>query len=122
MVSDRSETAATLEKAKARIAEREEANVDEAVRALLNTAIGRDFLWWLLRLGAWGTQPFHRDPVQMAFNCGELNCGQQVLDRILAVNPEGFVIMQKERLNDEHTITNAADSRDSSDDDSRVDA
>ena len=112
MVSASADAARALEQAKLKIAAREDHNVDEAFRALLGTPIGRDFLWWLLRIGKWGSQPYSSDALQMAFNCGEMNCGQQVLARILDVNSEGFVTMQEERLNDVRNIAAAAGSAD----------
>lgn len=84
----------------ARAAALRDQNIDEAVGALVNTKVGRDFLWWLLDVGKVGLQPFAIDPIIMSFQCGELNVGQQILDRIVTVNAEGYLRMLKEKQDD----------------------
>lgn len=90
-----------------------EAEINDAIGAALASAKGRRFLWWLLQIGRVGTQPFNLNPTATAFNCGELNVGNQILDRIVAVRPEGYVTMQQEHL-DEH---NRFSARNPTDDD-----
>jgi hypothetical protein len=70
--------------------------IDSAVSALLQHESGKKFLWWLLEIGRVGGQPFAANSLHTAFNCGELNVGQRVLDRIISVSPEGYVSMMKE--------------------------
>lgn len=85
----------------------DEAAIDTAIEALLQHTHGRKTLWWLLRIGRVGTQPFANNALQTAFGCGELNVGQQVLDRITAVSPEGYLAMMKE-MADERTSRDTA--------------
>jgi hypothetical protein len=47
-----------------------------------------------------GLQPYANNALNTAFNCGELNVGQRILDRIISVSPEGYLLMMKEN-NDE---------------------
>lgn len=86
-----------------RTAAQQSQNTDEALRALLSVPNGRDFLWWLLDIGRIGLQPFTGVAASTDFNCGQLNVGQQILARILAVAPEGYLTMLKERQNVERT-------------------
>lgn len=85
----------------------DEAAIDAAITALLQHTHGRKTLWWLLRIGRVGTQPFANNALQTAFGCGELNVGQQVLDRITSVSPEGYLEMMKE-MADERTRRDSA--------------
>lgn len=75
--------------------------IEQAITALLSTAVGRRYLRRLLLFGKVGQQPFTPNALTMSFQCGELNVGQQILADILAVNPDGYVLMQKE-ANDEY--------------------
>lgn len=87
-------------------AKQDEADVNQAMAALLNTPIGRKLLWWQLQIGRVNTQPFNTDALIMAFNCGELNTGQQILARMLEVDPQGYVKMQQENA-DGHAVRTA---------------
>lgn len=101
MVQKDYEREAELARKEAERAQRlREQNIGEAVSALLEAKVGRDFLWWLLEIGKVGLQPFAIDPVVMSFQCGELNVGQQILDRIVSVNAEGYLRMLKEKQDD----------------------
>lgn len=78
-----------------------ESLVNRGIAEALDTPAGRKMLWWLLSVSkAVAVNPFSGDPYHTAFNCGEQNVGQQVLARIIEVNPEGFLAMQKENLNE----------------------
>lgn len=92
---------ATLEKDQKTLDALVQADIDDAVRDCLTTRRGRRFLWWLLQQGRVGEQPFRADSLVTAFNCGELNVGQKMLDRIVAVDPAGYVNMQVEQLNED---------------------
>lgn len=81
---------------RARWKQEDETAVNTAIDALLKHTHGRKALWWLLQIGRVGQQPFANNALQTAFACGELNVGQQVLDRITSVSPEGYVDMMKE--------------------------
>jgi hypothetical protein len=74
----------------------DKAAIDAAFGALLQHNGGRKMLWWLLQIGKVGQQPFSNNALQTAFACGELNVGQQILDRITSVSPEGYLEMIKE--------------------------
>lgn len=73
------------------------ATVDSAVAALLDHENGRKLLWWLLQLGKVGIQPFTNNALVTSFSCGELNVGNQILARIIEVNPAGYVRMMEEQ-------------------------
>ena len=78
-----------------------DAQIDKGIRDALETRAGRRMLWWALGISrAIGNSPFAIDPHVTAFNCGEQNVGNQLLSRIMEVNPDGFLVMQKEQLNE----------------------
>ena len=107
------------EKLKARWLREDEANINSAVNKAVEDAQGRKFLWWLLQIGQIGGQPYAGNALNTAFNCGELNVGQKILDRIISVSPEGYLMMMKENeserkerdalLNSEGTLDDQAD-------------
>ena len=97
---------------RARWKQEDETAINTAVEALFKHAHGRKVLWWLLQIGRVGQQPFANNALQTAFACGELNVGQQVLDRITSVSPEGYVDMMKEMADERgRRDTELADAR-----------
>ncbi len=82
------------------------ADIDAVVSALLTHREGRKYLWWLLEIGRIGQQPFTSNALTTSFNCGELNVGQQILSRIIEVNPAGYVQMQKEMQDECNALAN----------------
>lgn len=88
------------ERLKQRWLKEDELKIDSAVSKALEDAEGRKFLWWLLKIGQVGSQPYSGNALNTAFSCGELNVGQRILDRITSVSPEGYLRMMKEN-NDE---------------------
>ena len=86
---------------------------EQAIRALLATAVGRRLLRRWLSFGKLGVNPFAPNALTMSFSCGELNVGQQMLADILAIDPDGWIAMQKEenyeRQSRERDLTNAGD-------------
>lgn len=88
-------------------AELDNEQIDAAIAALLEHRHGRRLLWWLLQIGGVGGQPFARNALDTAFNCGTLNVGNQVLDRLIFVSPQGYVNMMKENA-DERSERDAA--------------
>lgn len=74
--------------------------IDRALNDLMKSYEGRKFLWWLLQIGKIGAQPFNGNALGTAFGCGELNVGQQILDRITFVNSAGYVAMMQEQANE----------------------
>lgn len=106
-----------LQKKQAEKFKAEQLEVDAACRALLATATGRKYLWWLLRIGKVGTQPFANNALNTSFNCGELNVGQQILDHIISVDPAGYVrMMQEQADNDRSSNADTNSGSDSTDD------
>ena len=78
----------------------DELKIDSAVNKAVVDIEGRKFLWWLLQIGRIGYQPYARNALDTAFTCGELNVGQQILDRILQVSPDGYILMMKENASE----------------------
>lgn len=96
---DKEAEANAVAKRLSKLAEREHNNATSALRKLTLTAEGRDFLWWLLRIGRVGMHPFSPDPYQHAFNSGELNVGQQILARIIDAEPAGYFRLLEDQIN-----------------------
>lgn len=68
----------------------------EGLRMAMSSEPGRA---WLYRALAWtgvGINPFNRDPVMMAFACGEANVGQQMMSDMQTVSFELYMLMLKE--------------------------
>lgn len=80
------------------------AEVEKTIQELTQSHPGRAFLWWLLQLGRVNIQPFSSSPEKTAFNCGELNVGNQILAKIIEVTPEGYLTMMKEKQNERNTL------------------
>lgn len=72
---------------------------DLFLREVLARPDGREFIWWLLQIGKFGTQPFAKESNLTAFSCGELNVGQQIFAAVIEADPAGFLRMQQE-IND----------------------
>lgn len=72
---------------------------DAFIQDVLKRPDGRAFIWWLLQIGKFGTQPFGVQDSITNFNCGELNVGQQIFAAIIEADPAGFLRMQQE-IND----------------------
>lgn len=73
-----------------------QANIDASIKLLLREAEGRDFIWWLLEISKVNHQPFAVNAMTTAFQCGELNVGNQLYHRILETDPDGYLTMLKE--------------------------
>lgn len=82
---------------------KEKARRDLFIKDCLARPDGREFFWWLLQVGKFGTQPFSIDPYMTAHSCGELNVGQQIFAAIAEADPSGYLRMQQER-NDERSV------------------
>lgn len=89
----------------------EKLNIDKACENLLATREGRHYLWWLLRIGRVGSQPFTNNALATSFGCGELNVGQQILAHIIEVDPAGYALMIQEKANDEREWRELAKTR-----------
>lgn len=115
---DKEAQAEAVRKALEKLAETEFENVKRAVRLNCSSPEGRDFLWWLLRTGRFGSQPFNADPYLHAFNSGELNVGQQVFALIIEAEPTGYFRILEDQLDADRKRTvaaNAAIARDTDD-------
>lgn len=73
-----------------------EADIDKAINRASQTDDGRKFLWWLLQIGSVGIQPFTANALNTSFNCGKLDIGNQILARIISVDPAIYVRMMQE--------------------------
>jgi hypothetical protein len=109
------------EKLKRRWLKEDEQKIESAVSQAIASAEGRKFLWWLLEVGRIGMQPYSDNALNTAFSCGELNVGQQILDRIISVSPEGYLQMMREN-NDERKERDALLQLDGAVDDQADDA
>lgn len=101
---------ARLTKLQRQFAQVKKLRIDNAITNLASDSEGRELLWWLLQIGKVGTQPFTSNALTTAFQCGELNVGQQVLDRILEVDPAIYVRMQQEQQADYGRLVSANNS------------
>jgi hypothetical protein len=71
--------------------------LDDAVKAMLQHAATRRYLYWLMEIGkAIGVNAFTADPMTTAFQCGEQNVGQQVMAHLIEVAPDGFLELLRE--------------------------
>lgn len=86
--------------------ENRQAEIDAAINEAFKTHAGRNLLWWLLEIGQINTQPFRGDEGRTAFACGELNVGNQILARTVAINPDGYLTMLKEKQSERHALRN----------------
>src|SRR5688500_13212953 len=108
VMEDKEAEAARAQKVLTKIAEREHASTLRAVRDLCQSPQGRDFLWYLLRIGRVGMQPFSgENRSQTDFNCGELNVGQQILALIIEAEPSGYLRILEDQQNAERERNSA---------------
>jgi hypothetical protein len=71
---------------------------DTAVNNLYKTTEGRAYLWWILELSqAIGINPFSHDTHTTAFQCGQMNVGQQLMSHMINTNPDAFAELMKEQ-------------------------
>lgn len=91
--------------------------VSGAIGALLQHVEGREFLYWLLDLTNLHANPYQGNALGTSFACGEMNVGQKLLDRIIAVSPSGYLDMLKERQAEqqEHERISSSNGHDDSD-------
>ena len=84
-----------------------ELRIDDAIKQNSQSRAGREFLWWLLQVGKVGSQPFTANALNTAFQCGELNVGNAILQRLITVNPAIYVQMQQENQNEYDQLVQA---------------
>jgi hypothetical protein len=97
-----------LAKEMARYQALDEAEINQVIAGLIADPKGQKFLWWLLQIGKWGTNPFAVEPTIMAFQVGEMNVGSAILARLIEVNPLGFAQLQVNRKTDDDRRNAAA--------------
>ncbi len=68
----------------------------EAVLKFMSDKEGRAWFYDLLVKCHIYRNPFSTDPIQMAFSCGEMNIGQQVLVELESADPSLYLQMIKE--------------------------
>lgn len=95
------------------IARQQKTDVDDAVRALVQHAQGRQYIYWLLEICGIGRNPFTQNALNTSFACGQLNVGQQIQAHLIEVAPDAFLEMLKEK---EEERLNAVRSNDTADD------
>ena len=71
---------------------------DSDLAWILADAQGRRFLYRILGIAGIYRNPFDSDHSIMAANCGQMNVGLQLLSEIQRINPEGYLLMLKERI------------------------
>lgn len=77
---------------------------DQFIKAALGTREGRDYFWWLLEVSGLNHNPHTSNALNTAFNCGQMNVGQQLLAHIMTVAPEGYFNMLKEREKEKNDV------------------
>lgn len=68
----------------------------EALRGIMGTELGRKWVHSVLKRCGPYANPFRADPLQTAFNCGEMNIGQQLIVELHACSTELYLVMMKE--------------------------
>lgn len=71
--------------------------IKAGLKAALETKEGRAVLWSILSSAGVHQQPFAHNALTMAFRCGKLDLGNQLLARILEADPLGYIRLQEER-------------------------
>jgi hypothetical protein len=68
----------------------------ETIRALMGTTQGRQWVFERLTASHIFASSFSLDPLQMAFKEGERNSGLQLLNDVMAISPDEYVMMMRE--------------------------
>lgn len=72
---------------------------EEGLRQTMSSVQGRAWLYNLIEICGPGQNPFSTDALRMAFNCGELNIGNQIVADCNRIAPELYLAMMKENQN-----------------------
>jgi len=84
-----------------RDAEARERNVRKTeiadIRWLMSSPRGRRIMWRLLRMSRTFQISFNTNALQMAFNEGTRNLGNQLLEEVMEFCPDVFPVMQREQ-------------------------
>ena len=68
----------------------------ETLRWIMHRMDGRKWIYETLILCHCYHNPYSKDPIAMAFNCGELNIGQQILVQVENADPSLYLLMLRE--------------------------
>lgn len=90
---------------------------DDFIKAALEHRQGREYLFWLMEISKLGQNPYTAHALNTAFQCGELNVGQQIQAHIIEVSPGGFLALLKEKEEDRLDGRRPSDDTASSDSD-----
>lgn len=71
----------------------------EGLRQIMSSVQGRVWLFDLIKTCGPGQNPFTPDALRTAFNCGELNIGNQLVAQCHACSTELYLVMMKENQN-----------------------
>lgn len=71
----------------------------EGLLQLMKSVQGRAWLYSIIELCGPGQNPFSPDALRTAFNCGELNIGNQLVAQCHACSTELYLVMMKENQN-----------------------
>lgn len=72
---------------------------EEGLRQVMSSVQGRVWLFDLIKACGPGQNPFVSDALRTAFNCGELNIGNQLVAQCHACSTELYLVMMKENQN-----------------------
>jgi hypothetical protein len=87
-----------LEKRDAEARDRNARKVEIAdIKWLMSSPRGRRIVWRLLKMARTFQISFNTNAMQMAFNEGNRNLGNQLLDEVMELCPDVFPVMQKEQ-------------------------
>lgn len=92
------------------ISVKQKQDIDDAVKALVQHAQGRQYIYWLLELCGIGRNPYNGNALSTAFNCGQLNVGQQIQAHLIENAPKAFLDMLREKEEERLNAIRPADS------------
>lgn len=69
------------------------------LQGALSMPEGREFLYWLLSITSLRANPYTRNALDTAFNCGQMNVGQRIEEAIITASPDFYLTMLKEQEN-----------------------
>ena len=76
---------------------------------LMDGKKGRRICWRILDQSGVRVRSFHQNALQMAFNEGTRAFGQELLDKVLTLAPDNYVLMLKEHDDDNRNSAEASD-------------
>ena len=69
---------------------------DTGLSLLTKSPDGRRFIWLFLESCQAFNNPYAKNALEMAFNCGVQSAGQRLLTHITEFDPDAFLVMMKE--------------------------